>query len=139
VGDAAFIHDTLFMPDLGTARADFPGGDAAQLWHSMQRILALPPGTRLFTGHDYTPASRKPAWESTIAKQRAGNAHLRKAATEADFVALREARDKTLPMPNLMLLALQVNVRGGRLPEPEANGRRYLKVPIDALPGAAWG
>jgi len=139
VGDAAFIHDTLFMPDVGTARADFPGGDAGQLWRSIQRILALPPKTRLFTGHDYTPAGRKPAWESTISQQMAGNAHLRKAATEEDFVALREARDRTLPIPNLMLLALQVNIRGGRLPEPEANGRRYLKVPLDALPGAAWG
>jgi glyoxylase-like metal-dependent hydrolase (beta-lactamase superfamily II) len=138
-GDAAFIHDTLFMPDGGTARADFPGGDARQLWRSIQRILALPPATRLFTGHDYTPPGRKPAWESTISQQKTGNAHLRKAATEEDFVALREARDKALPMPNLMLLALQVNIRGGRLPEPEANGRRYLKVPLDALPGAAWG
>ena len=138
VGDAAFIHDTLFMPDGGTARADFPGGDAGQLWRSIQRILALPPDTRLFTGHDYTPAGRESAWKSSIAQQKAGNTHLRKARTEAEFVALREARDRTLPIPNLMLLALQVNIRGGRLPEPEANGRRYLKVPIDALPGAAW-
>jgi glyoxylase-like metal-dependent hydrolase (beta-lactamase superfamily II) len=138
-GDAAFIHDTLFMPDGGTARADFPGGDARDIWRTIQRILALPPHTRLFTGHDYTPDSRKPAWESTIAEQKAGNTHLRKAPTEEAFVALREARDKTLPMPNLILLALQVNIRGGRLPEPEANGRRYLKVPLGALPGAAWG
>lgn len=138
-GDAAFIHDTLFMPDGGTARADFPGGDAAELWQSIQRILGLPAGMRLFTGHDYTPATRKPAWESTISQQKSRNAHLRKAGTEAQFVALREARDKTLPMPNLMLLAMQANIRGGRLPEPEGNGRRYLKVPLDALPGAAWG
>ena len=138
-GDAAFIHDTLFMPDGGTARADFPGGDAAELWRSIQRILALPRKTRLFTGHDYTPTGRLPAWESTVAEQQTKNAHLRKASTEAEYVAMREARDKTLPLPNFMLLALQVNINGGRLPEPEANGRRYLKVPLDAFPGAAWG
>jgi glyoxylase-like metal-dependent hydrolase (beta-lactamase superfamily II) len=137
-GDAAFIHDTLFMPDGGTARCDFPGGSARELWRSIQGILALPDSTRLFTGHDYTPSSRKPAWESTVAEQKANNTHLVKARTEDDYVRLREARDKTLPMPNLMLYALQVNIRGGRLPEPEADGRRYLKVPIDALPDAAW-
>jgi glyoxylase-like metal-dependent hydrolase (beta-lactamase superfamily II) len=138
-GDAAFIHDTLFMPDGGTARADFPGGDAAELWRSIQRILELPSKTRLFTGHDYTPSSRIPAWESTVAEQKAKNTHLRKVFNEADYVAMRNGRDKTLPLPNLMLLALQVNINGGRLPEPESNGRRYLKVPIDAFPGAAWG
>jgi glyoxylase-like metal-dependent hydrolase (beta-lactamase superfamily II) len=138
-GDAVFIHDTLFQPDGGTARADFPGGDAGELWRSIQRILELPSKTRLFTGHDYTPSSRIPAWESTVAEQRAKNVHLRKVSTEAEYVAMREARDKTLPLPNLMLLALQANINGGRLPEPESNGRRYLKVPIDAFPGAAWG
>jgi glyoxylase-like metal-dependent hydrolase (beta-lactamase superfamily II) len=138
-GDAAFIHDTLFMPDGGTARADFPGGDAAELWRSIQRIIELPSKTRLFTGHDYTPSSRIPAWESTVAEQKAKNTHLRKVFNEADYVAMRNGRDKTLPLPNLMLLALQVNINGGRLPEPESNGRRYLKVPIDAFPGAAWG
>lgn len=138
IGNAAFIHDTLFMPDGGTARADFPGGDARALWRSIQQILALPKDTRLFTGHDYMPNGRKPAWESTIAQQKSKNAHLREVKTEEEFVALRQARDKTLPMPRLILQALQVNIRGGRLPEPEADGRRYLKVPIDALPGAAW-
>jgi glyoxylase-like metal-dependent hydrolase (beta-lactamase superfamily II) len=138
-GDAAFIHDTLFMPDGGTARADFPGGDAAELWRSIQRIIELPSKTRLFTGHDYTPSSRIPAWESTVAEQKAKNTHLRKVFNEADYVDMRNGRDKTLPLPNLMLLALQVNINGGRLPEPESNGRRYLKVPIDAFPGAAWG
>jgi glyoxylase-like metal-dependent hydrolase (beta-lactamase superfamily II) len=138
-GDAAFIHDTLFMPDSGTARCDFPGGDAAQLWRSIQRILELPAETRLFTGHDYQPGGRKPLWESTARGQRTENIHLAKATTEADYVALRQARDKTLPMPKLILHALQVNIRGGRLPEPESDGRHYLKIPIGALPGAAWG
>ncbi len=137
-GDAAFVHDTLFMPDSGTARADFPGGDAHALWRSIQRILALPDNTRLFTGHDYMPNGRAAAWESTVSQQKSSNIHLQKARTEADFVALRQARDKTLPMPKLILAALQVNIRGGRLPEPESDGRRYLKIPIDALPGAAW-
>jgi glyoxylase-like metal-dependent hydrolase (beta-lactamase superfamily II) len=137
-GDAAFVHDTLFMPDSGTARADFPGGDAHALWRSIQRILALPDDTRLFTGHDYMPNGRAAAWESTVSQQKSSNIHLQKARTEADFVALRQARDKTLPMPKLILAALQVNIRGGRLPEPESDGRRYLKIPIDALPGAAW-
>jgi glyoxylase-like metal-dependent hydrolase (beta-lactamase superfamily II) len=137
-GDAAFIHDTLFMPDGGTARADFPGGSAQALWRSIQRILSLPDDTRLFTGHDYKPNGRPPAWESTVAQQKQKNTHLLKAPTEEAYVAMRQARDKTLPMPKLILHALQVNIRGGRLPEPEANGKRYLKIPIDALPGAAW-
>ena len=137
-GDAAFIHDTLFMPDGGTARTDFPGGDARALWRSIQRILSLPDTTRLFTGHDYKPNGRPPAWESTVAQQKAKNTHLLKAPNEEAYVAMRQARDKTLPMPKLILHALQVNIRGGRLPEPEANGKRYLKIPIDALPGAAW-
>jgi len=138
VGDAAFIHDTLFMPDGGTARADFPGGSARALWKSIQRIIALPDETRIFTGHDYCPGGRKPAWESTVALQKAENVHLQKTKTEAEFVALREARDRELPMPKLILHSLQVNIRGGRLPEPEDNGRRYLKIPLDALEGAAW-
>lgn len=137
-GDAAFIHDTLFMPDGGTARADFPGGSARALWNSIQRILTLPDDTRLFTGHDYCPGGRKPAWESTVAQQKAENSHLRKLKTEAEFVALREARDRELPMPRLILHSLQVNIRGGRLPEPEDNGKRYLKIPLDALESAAW-
>ena len=138
VGDAAFIHDTIFMPDGGTARADFPGGSARTLWNSIQRIMALSDDTRLFTGHDYCPGGRKPAWESTVAQQRAENSHLRKAKTEAEFVALREGRDRDLPMPKLILHSLQVNIRGGRLPEPEDNGKRYLKIPLDALGGAPW-
>jgi glyoxylase-like metal-dependent hydrolase (beta-lactamase superfamily II) len=138
VGDAAFIHDTLLMPDGGTARADFPGGDTRALWRSIQRILELPPQTRLFTGHDYRPDDRPPAWESTVAQQKTKNVHLCKASTEEAFVAMREARDKTLPIPKLMLLALQVNMRGGRLPDPESNGRSYLKLPIGAFPGAVW-
>lgn len=138
VGDGAFIHDTLFMPDGGTARADFPGGSAHSLWRSIQRILALPDDTRLFTGHDYMPGGREPRWESTVAEQRAKNTHLVKAKTEEEFVTLREARDRELPMPKLILHSLQVNIRGGRLPEPEGNGKRYLKIPLDALDGAPW-
>ena len=132
IGDAAFIHDTIFMPDGGTARADFPGGSANVLWNSIQRI-ALPDETRLFTGHDYMPGGREPRWEST-AEQRAKNTHLTKAKTEDAFVALR-GRDRELAMPKLILHALQVNIRGGRLPEPESNGKRYLKIPLDAPKG----
>ena len=138
VGDAAFIHDTLFMPDSGTARADFPGGSAKVLWHSIMRIMALPDDTRLFTGHDYRPEGREARWESTVGQQREHNTHLKSAKTEDAFVVLREKRDSELPMPQLILHALQVNIRGGRLPEPESNGRSYLKIPLDALPRAAW-
>lgn len=138
VGDAAFIHDTIFMPDGGTARADFPGGSARALWRSIERIMALPDDTRLFTGHDYCPGGRTARWESTVAQQRAENIHLTKAKTEDEFVALRGKRDRELPMPKLILHSLQVNIRGGRLPEPEDNGKRYLKLPLDALEGAAW-
>jgi glyoxylase-like metal-dependent hydrolase (beta-lactamase superfamily II) len=138
IGDAAFIHDTLFMPDGGTARADFPGGSARALWKSIQRIMALPDDTRLFTGHDYMPGGREPDWESTVAEQRARNTHLVKARTADEFEALREARDQKLPMPKLILPSLQVNIRGGRLPEPESNGKRYLRIPLDALDGAPW-
>jgi glyoxylase-like metal-dependent hydrolase (beta-lactamase superfamily II) len=138
VGDAAFIHDTIFMPDSGTARADFPGGSARVLWRSIQRIMALPDDTRLFTGHDYRPGGRAPQWESTVEQQRRENKHLVAAKSEDEFVGVREARDRELPMPKLILAALQVNIRGGRLPEPESNGRRYLKIPLDALSGAPW-
>ncbi|CAM5194161.1 MBL fold metallo-hydrolase [Bosea thiooxidans] len=137
IGDAAFVHDTLFMPDSGTARADFPGGSATALWASIQAILALPDETRLFTGHDYEPGGRAAKWESTVAEQKRSNPHV-VGMTEERFVELRNVRDRTLPMPKLILHALQVNIRGGRLPEPEANGRRYLKIPLDALEGAAW-
>lgn len=139
IGDAAFVHDTLFMPDSGTARADFPGGSATRLWQSIQEILALPDETRIFTGHDYQPGGREPRWESTVAEQKAANTHMSKCATEAEYVEVREARDRTLPMPKLILHALQVNMNGGRLPEPEANGKRYLKFPLDVLEGANWG
>ncbi|WDZ79970.1 MBL fold metallo-hydrolase (plasmid) [Ensifer adhaerens] len=138
IGDAAFIHDTLFMPDSGSARADFPGGSAADLWRSIQAILALPDETRLFTGHDYCPGGREARWESTVAEQKATNPHIA-GKSEADFISLREARDRTLPMPKLILHALQVNVRGGELPPAEGNRRRYLKIPLDALPGSVWG
>ncbi|MFA6964999.1 bifunctional sulfur transferase/dioxygenase Blh [Bosea sp. (in: a-proteobacteria)] len=137
IGDAAFIHDTIFMPDSGTARADFPGGSAGALWASIQDILALPDETRLFTGHDYEPRGRHARWESTVGEQKRSNAHLVD-MTQERFIALREARDATLPMPKLILPSLQVNLRGGRLPEPEDDGRRYLKIPLDALPGAVW-
>jgi uncharacterized protein (TIGR01244 family) len=137
IGDAAFVHDTIFMPDSGTARADFPGGSAKDLWASISAILALPDETRLFTGHDYQPQGRHPRWESTVAEQKATNPHLA-GIQEAAFIELREARDRTLPMPKLILHALQVNVRGGRLPEPEDNGRRYLKIPLNVLEGATW-
>ena len=137
IGNAAFVHDTLFMPDSGTARCDFPGGDARQLWRSIQRILHLPADTRLFTGHDYRPNGREAQWESTVAAQRARNLHL-KDSDENKFVSLREQRDRSLPMPTLILQALQVNLAGGRLPSPENDGRRYLKIPLNAFPQASW-
>lgn len=137
VGDAAFVHDTLFMPDSGTARCDFPGGSARSMWHSIQRILSLPDATRLFSGHDYQPGGREPRWESTVGEQKMGNIHVA-GKDEETFVALRETRDKTMEMPRLILHALQINVRGGRLPEPESNGTRYLKIPLNALEGAHW-
>ncbi len=137
IGDAAFVHDTLFMPDSGTARADFPGGSAKVLWDSIQAILALPDETRIFTGHDYCQGGREAAWQSTVAGQKATNIHMSKYLTEAEFVAAREARDATLPMPKLILHALQVNTNAGRLPEPEANGTRYLKIPLDLFK-TAW-
>jgi glyoxylase-like metal-dependent hydrolase (beta-lactamase superfamily II) len=137
-GDAAFIHDTLFMPDTGSARCDFPGGSARRFWQSIQDILALPDDTRLFTGHDYRHGSREARWESTVAEQKRTNSHVVD-RDEESYVAMREARDRTLPMPKLILHALQVNLRGGRLPEPEANGKSYLKFPIGAFPHAPWG
>lgn len=133
IGDAAFIHDTMFQPDSGTARADFPGGSAAVLYDSIQRILALPDDTRLFTGHDYKPHGRDAQWESTVAQQKSGNSHVGGGRDRESYIKLREARDKTLPLPELMLSALQVNLRGGRLPAPEDNGRSYLKIPLNAF------
>ena len=132
MGDSAFVHDTFMQPDAGTARCDFPGGSAAQLYDSMMAILALPDGTRLFVGHDYGAGERKePAWESTVAEQRASNRHLGGGTSKAEYVRVREARDATLALPDRMLAALQVNLRGGRLPEPEGDGRSYLKIPLD--------
>jgi glyoxylase-like metal-dependent hydrolase (beta-lactamase superfamily II) len=133
VGDAVFLGDTLFMPDVGTARCDFPGGDAAQLYRSIRQLLALPAATRLFMCHDYPPAGREPAWECTVADQRERNIHIRDGIGEAEFVAMRTARDATLDVPNLILPSVQVNIRAGALPPPEANGVAYLKIPLNAL------
>ena len=133
IGDAAFVGDTLFMPDGGTARADFPGGDARTLFRSIQRVLALPPQTRLFMCHDYGPNGRQIRNETTVAEQHAHNIHVRDGVTEDEFVALRNARDATLPMPNLIIPALQVNMKAGALPTPDETGRRYLNVPLDGL------
>lgn len=131
--DAVFIGDTMFMPDLGTARADFPGGDARQLFRSIKQLLANPPETRLFMCHDYPPANRQPQWECTVAAQRAGNIHVHDGVTEDDFVAMRTARDKTLGMPTLLLPSVQVNVRAGEMPPPEDNGVAYLKIPLNVI------
>ena len=129
---AAFVHDTLMQPDAGTARADFPGGDSGQLWDSIQAILSLPEDTRLFIGHDYGTKEREdPAGEATVAEHRARNIHVGGDATKAEFVKLRDARDATLGLPTQMLHALQVNLRGGRLPEPEADGHSYFKIPAN--------
>lgn len=133
IGDAVFVGDTLFMPDYGTARADFPGGDARTLYRSIQKLLALPDETRVFLCHDYKAPGRDAyAWETTIGAERA-NVHLRNFPSEDAFVAMREARDKTLGMPQLILPSIQVNIRAGELPPAEENGVRYLKLPINAL------
>lgn len=134
IGDAAFVGDTLFQPDYGTARTDFPGGDAATLYRSIRKIFDLPPATRAFTGHDYPPASRtKPAWESTVAEQRASNIHIKDGVSEAAFVAMRTARDKTLSPPLLILPSLQVNIRAGAMPPPDSDGHVYLRLPVNKL------
>jgi glyoxylase-like metal-dependent hydrolase (beta-lactamase superfamily II) len=133
IGDAAFVGDTLFMPDAGTARCDFPGGDARTLFRSLSRILDLAPETRLFVCHDYGPGGRAPRWETTVAEQRARNIHVRAGTAEDAFVAMRTTRDKTLDVPALLLPAVQINMRAGELPPPEANGVRYLKLPVDTL------
>jgi glyoxylase-like metal-dependent hydrolase (beta-lactamase superfamily II) len=134
IADAVFVGDTLFMPDYGTARADFPGGDARTLYRSIRRILSLPPETRLFMCHDYKAPGRDTyAWETTVAAERANNVHVRDGVTEDAFVAQRTARDKTLAMPVLILPSIQVNINAGQLPAPESNGIAYLKVPLNAL------
>lgn len=131
IADAVFVGDTIFMPDYGTARADFPGGDAAQLYRSIRRLLSLPPETRLFMCHDYKAPGRDLfAWEATVAQERAANVHVRDGVDEADFVAMRRARDVTLPAPVLLLPSVQVNIRAGNLPPPDANGRHYLRIPV---------
>ncbi len=133
IGNAAFVGDTLFMPDGGTARADFPGGDARTLYRSIGRVLELPGEMRLFMCHDYGPNGRPIKWETTVAEERAHNIHVHEGVTEDEFVALREARDRTLELPKLMIPSIQVNIRGGNLPEPDESGKRHLKVPLNEL------
>ncbi|MBD3746929.1 MAG: MBL fold metallo-hydrolase [Sphingopyxis terrae] len=134
IGDAVFIGDTLFMPDYGSARADFPGGDAHILYRSVRRLLSLPEASRLFLCHDYKAPGRDTyAWETTVAEQRRSNVHLHDGISEGDFVAMRKARDATLDMPRLILPSIQVNMRGGHFPEPEKNGVSYLKLPLNQL------
>lgn len=133
VGDAVFVGDTLFMPDVGTARCDFPGGNAHTLYHSVRKLLSLPAETRLFMCHDYPPEGREAQWECTVADQRARNIHVHDGVSEAEFVAMRTKRDAGLAMPVLILPSVQVNIRAGELPPPEANGVSYLKIPLNAL------
>lgn len=134
IGDAAFVGDTIFMPDFGTARADFPGGDAHQLFRSIRRLLSLPDETRLFLCHDYkAPGRDEYAWETTVKQQRQENVHVKDGVTEDDFVTMRTTRDKGLDMPKLIMPSVQVNIRGGRLPEPEDNGVSYIKIPVNAV------
>ena len=137
VGDdhlsAAFVGDTLFMPDYGTARCDFPGGDARTLFRSINKVLSLPPQTLLYMCHDYQPGGREVQFVSSVADEREHNVHVRNGISEEEFVAMRQARDATLDMPTLILPAVQVNMRAGALPEPEANGTRYLKIPLNAV------
>lgn len=133
IGDAVFVGDTLFMPDVGSARCDFPGGDAHMLYRSVRKLLSLPPQTRLFMCHDYPPDSRAVRCETTVDEERRANVHLHEGVTEGEFVEMRVARDRTLSMPVLILPAVQVNIRAGDMPPPESNGIRYLKIPLNAL------
>ncbi|HEY9010420.1 MAG TPA: MBL fold metallo-hydrolase [Devosia sp.] len=133
IGDAAFVGDTLFMPDGGSARADFPGGDAATLYRSIRRVLALPDATRLFMCHDYGPNGREIRWETTVGDERAHNIHVRDGISEAEFVRMRTARDATLDMPKLIIPSLQVNIRGGELPPKDESGKTFLKIPVNTL------
>lgn len=134
VDGSVFVGDTLFMPDVGSARADFPGGDARQLYRSMRRLLELPPETVMYVCHDYPPAGREAQWKTTVAEQRARNVHARDGIGEDEFVAMREARDATLEVPTLILPALQVNVRAGQMPPPDDDGVAYLRIPLNTLP-----
>ena len=134
IDGAVFVGDTLFMPDVGSARADFPGGDARQLFASMRRLLDLPPETTMYVCHDYPPATREARWKTTVAEQRAHNIHVRDGTSEEEFVAMRQARDATLEVPTLILPSIQVNVRAGQLPPPDANGVSYLRIPLNTLP-----
>jgi glyoxylase-like metal-dependent hydrolase (beta-lactamase superfamily II) len=134
VDGAVFVGDTLFMPDVGTARADFPGGDAPKLYRSIQRILQLPAQTVVYVCHDYPPQTRQPQWQTTVAEQRANNIHVKNGINEAAFVAMRSARDATLDMPTLILPSIQVNVRAGQLPSADDNGITYLRIPLNTLP-----
>jgi len=134
VDDAVFVGDTLFMPDVGTARADFPGGDAHQLYQSIQRILQLPPETVVYVCHDYPPPSRAAQWQTTVAEQRTSNIHVRNGISEGAFVAMRTARDSVLDMPTLILPSIQVNVRAGQMPPADDNGIAYLRIPLNTLP-----
>lgn len=133
IGDAVFVGDTLFMPDVGTARCDFPGGDAHELYRSIRKLLDLPSNTRLFMCHDYPPEGRGPAWETTVRAQREGNIQVHDGVNEEQFVAMRQARDATLAMPTLLLPSVQVNIRAGELPPPDANGVRYLRIPLNVI------
>lgn len=133
IGDAAFVGDTLFMPDGGTARADFPGGDARELYRSIKKVLGLPPEMRLLMCHDYGPGGREIHWETTVADQRRENIHVRDGVTEDEFVKMRTERDATLAMPKLIIPSIQVNMRGGNLPEADESGKRFLKVPLNGL------
>ncbi|KAF0677188.1 MBL fold metallo-hydrolase [Profundibacterium mesophilum] len=136
-GDAAFVHDTLMQPDVGTSRSDFPGGDTAELWQSIQDILALPGETRLFVGHDYGTQSRKePRWEASVQEHKARNVHVKDGTRREDWIARRKERDATLPLPDRILAALQINLRGGRLPQAEDDGNHYLKLPLNRFGGA---
>lgn len=139
ISDCVFVGDTLFMPDYGTARADFPGGDAKQLYRSIHRLLALPPETRLFMCHDYLPKNGRDkfVWESTVGEERAANVHVHEGVSENDYVAMRQARDKTLSAPTLLLPSIQVNMRAGKLPPADSNGVQYIKVPVKLLPTAS--
>ena len=136
---AVFVGDTLFMPDVGSARADFPGGDARELYRSMRRLLALPPHTPMYVCHDYPPPTRAPQWQTSVAEQRAHNIHVHDGISEDEFVAMRQARDATLEVPTLILPAIQVNVRAGQLPPAEENGVAYLRIPLNALPVRTGG